>query len=153
LIEEACELALKQNVAWLRGQMSESANPPKSIIEFYLSPTFRDMPGYACLMAALGPEISRRGNMVRRITEKYTQEFVDVLAQIVPGGAEATRRDKALTIYASLIGALILARAVADPDRQTIADEEIAEGPASSALCQSAWTVGALARCSARNQT
>jgi TetR/AcrR family transcriptional repressor of nem operon len=115
LILEACEVALMQNVTWLKAQVRESKNSRKRILDVYLSPAFRDMPGYACLMAALGSEISRRGHAVRRMSEKYTQEFIDVLAQVVPGATKADRYARAMTIYATLIGAVVLARAVDDP--------------------------------------
>lgn len=38
-----------------------------------------------------------------------------MLTRLVPGQSESVRRERALATYASMIGALVLARAVDDP--------------------------------------
>ena len=80
----------------------------------YLTPRHRDAPGQGCLMAALGADAARQGPGVRRaVTEGFTK-MLDLLTAAMPGRSKAARRQKALADYASLVGALVLARAVDD---------------------------------------
>ena len=74
-------------------------------------------------MAAIGSEIARQGHTVRRAFTEELQPFIDYLSGIVQGSSKSLRRQKALATYASLVGALIVSRAVDDP---TLSDEILA---------------------------
>jgi TetR/AcrR family transcriptional repressor of nem operon len=74
-------------------------------------------------MAALGSEISRQGHTVRRAFTDELRPFLDYLSSIVQGSSNVRRRQKALATYSSLVGALIVSRAVDDP---TLSDEILA---------------------------
>jgi TetR/AcrR family transcriptional repressor of nem operon len=41
---------------------------------------------------------------------------VDMLTQVAPGKSKRVKREKALAIYSSMVGALVLARAVDDAE-------------------------------------
>ena len=53
---------------------------------------------------------------MRRAVTDGVRSMVEVLARVVPGTTSAAKRKKALAIYAGLVGALVLARAVDDPE-------------------------------------
>jgi TetR/AcrR family transcriptional repressor of nem operon len=51
---------------------------------------------------------------VRRCVTDYVRAAVDLLATLVPGTSKAARRQKAISTYATLVGAMVMARAVDD---------------------------------------
>ena len=51
---------------------------------------------------------------MRRAVTKYVRSACDLLARLAPGTSKAARRQKAITTYATLVGAMVLARAVDD---------------------------------------
>jgi len=87
----------------------------RDVVRNYLSPRHRDNPGRGCLFAAVGSDIVRQPRAVRRAFTEGLRLRVEALREVLPGSAAARRR-KALATMAGLVGALILARAVDDPD-------------------------------------
>ena len=85
------------------------------VVRGYLSPRHRDDPGTGCLMAAVGSDAARQPRAVRRAFTDGFRARIDALVKMVPGRSQAARREKALATMASLVGALILSRAVDDP--------------------------------------
>ena len=72
----------------------------------YLSPRHRDNPGDGCIMAALGQEIARS-------TPETKVAFERGLEQVLTGSGED--RQEAIFQTAALLGGVVLARAVQDP--------------------------------------
>jgi TetR/AcrR family transcriptional regulator, transcriptional repressor for nem operon len=85
-----------------------------AIAALYLTSTHRDNPGAGCMLAALGPDVSRQGPAVRHAVTDYVRSVCELLAKLVPGKSKAARRQKAISTYATLVGAMVLARAVDD---------------------------------------
>jgi TetR/AcrR family transcriptional repressor of nem operon len=98
-------------------------DPLAAITEHYLSGEHRDLPGAGCLMAALGPEASRQPGGVRRVVTECLGDVLGALAGEVPGAEDAAARSRAIRLFASLVGAMVIARAVDDP---TLSDEILA---------------------------
>jgi TetR/AcrR family transcriptional repressor of nem operon len=92
----------------------ESGDPLAAVASCYLSNGHRDHPGAGCLIAALGPDVSRQGHAVRRTVTDYVRAAVDLLATLVPGKSKAARRQQAFSTYATLVGTMVMARAVDD---------------------------------------
>ena len=115
LIAEASARALMRSLARLT-KVAERApgDPLLAVAEAYLTSRHRDHPGAGCLLAALGPDVSRQGPAVRRCVTDYVRAAVDLLATLVPGTSKAARRQKAISTYATLVGAMVMARAVDD---------------------------------------
>ena len=90
------------------------ADPLPAITDAYLTARHRDDPGTGCLLAALGSDVPRQGPGVRRAVTDYLISAFDLLAKLVPGRSKVARRRKAINTYASLVGALVMARAVDD---------------------------------------
>jgi TetR/AcrR family transcriptional repressor of nem operon len=87
-----------------------------ALVTAYLSPEHRDRVGKGCALAALGCEIPRQGPEARRIFTEGLRKRMKVLAALLPGRRDAAREDQALSALATLVGALILSRAVSDPE-------------------------------------
>jgi TetR/AcrR family transcriptional repressor of nem operon len=64
----------------------------------------------------LGTEASRQAAPVRRAVTASVRSLVAALVRFVSGRFEAARRDRALATFASLVGTMVLARAVDDAD-------------------------------------
>ena len=83
----------------------------EAAISVYLSPDHRDSPGNGCAFAALLPELSRQSAEARTRYAEQVLVIVRQLAAALP--PECHDPDGvALSIYATVIGALQLARAV-----------------------------------------
>src|SRR5437762_6848488 len=85
-----------------------------AIVAQYLSPEHRDAPGQGCVAAALGADVARQPPSVR---DAFTEEFKDALTfltGVMPGDDPACRYEDAIAAFASMVGALTLARAVSE---------------------------------------
>jgi TetR/AcrR family transcriptional regulator, transcriptional repressor for nem operon len=115
LIAEASTRALSRSLALLT-ELAERApsDPLSAIADAYLTRRHRDKPGEGCLLAALGPDVARQGPAVRRAATDYVRSTIDLLTKLVPGKSKAAKRRKAISTYATLVGAMVMARAVDD---------------------------------------
>ena len=68
-----------------------------------------------CLMAALGPEAARAAPPVREAVTECLGDVLDTIAGQMPGDDPRARRDDAIRLFASLVGAMVVARAAGDP--------------------------------------
>lgn len=87
----------------------------KNYIKAYLSEAHRDDPGNGCLMSALASEIGRELPAKKSMTQ-HVELFVEKMASHFPWSKKRQRRGDAIRMTASLVGAVILARAVEDQD-------------------------------------
>src|SRR5256885_992105 len=116
LIAEASARALARSLAdWSKVADRASGDPLSAVASVYLSRRHRDNAGAGCLLAALGPDVSRQGRAVQHTVTDYVRSAFDFPATLVPGRSNATKRRKAIGAYATLVGAMVLARAVDDP--------------------------------------
>jgi TetR/AcrR family transcriptional regulator, transcriptional repressor for nem operon len=99
----------------------------RDVVRHYLSPQHRDDAGHGCLFAALGSDVVRQPRSVRHAFTEGLRLRVDALRTLLPGSA-AARRKQALATMAGLVGALMLSRAVDDPELSN----EILEAAAST---------------------
>ena len=89
----------------------------RAYLAAYLSAQHRDHPGHGCLMPAVGSEVGRAGERQAGARSAYTRHVKRMLAwlgQAYPWPAMDTARRDAHRMLASMIGAVILARAVDD---------------------------------------
>jgi TetR/AcrR family transcriptional regulator, transcriptional repressor for nem operon len=113
LVEEALGHALVAS-----GKTTAEAATLDQYISGYLSPQHRDQVGQGCPLAALACEMPRQSTGVR---ETFTAGLRGMLRQLTGrmGGAglkQRQREEQALAALASLVGALVLARAVNDSE-------------------------------------
>ena len=115
LIAEASARALTQSLEkWNKFAERAPDDPLSGIADAYLTRNHRDNPRVGCLLAALGPDISRQGPTVRHVVTDYVRSAFDLLAKLVPGSSRARKRQRAIGAYATLLGTMVLARAVDD---------------------------------------
>jgi TetR/AcrR family transcriptional regulator, transcriptional repressor for nem operon len=118
---EAVQLALTRS-KHLWDRMAERKGRKKvfpAIVEQYLSPAHRDHAGQGCVIAAIGSEIARQPRSVR---DSFTREFkhsLEYLADLMRENNSARSTEDAIAAFVSMVGALIIARAVND---ETLSD-------------------------------
>jgi TetR/AcrR family transcriptional repressor of nem operon len=116
LIAQACGRAVaRMRENWTRVIDQAPGDPLDAMADHYLSAKHRENVGRGCLMAALGAEVARQDSAVRHAVTEELKPFIDYLSKVVQGGTTGARRRKALALYASLVGAIVIARAVDDP--------------------------------------
>ncbi len=118
LASHVSEHVLKQTTcAW--SEIAEAGGDDigfETFISSYLSKHHRDDPGSGCLIAALGGDVSRQGPPVRRAFTAGLRPMIDFLTQFAAGRSRAAKRERALVTLATLVGTIMLARAVDDAD-------------------------------------
>ncbi len=102
LVELALEKALADQRAWAAAQSEQE------LLDFYLSPEHRDDPGHGCTMGALGSEVGRAGEAARAAFAEGFEAYLETFA-----GVSGIEREEALARYATMVGALVIARATA----------------------------------------
>ncbi|TPL95980.1 TetR/AcrR family transcriptional regulator [Mesorhizobium sp. B2-3-10] len=109
LVRETVAAALEDQSDQIREALA--AGGLDMAIDAYLSTAHRDNPGQGCASAALLPEIAREPSETRQLyTERLLTQVRQVAAELPP--RTQNRESVALGIFATLIGALQMARAV-----------------------------------------
>jgi TetR/AcrR family transcriptional regulator, transcriptional repressor for nem operon len=85
-----------------------------AIVAQYLSPAHRDAAGRGCLVAALASEIARQPERVRDAFTSELEKGLKYLAEVMKGDEASQHSDEAIEAFATMAGALILARAIND---------------------------------------
>jgi len=81
----------------------------------YLSKAHVENVEQGCPLAALGSETSRQAPEVRRVATRHIKEMIDLVARQSPDWGRPSAHDQALVTLSTMVGALLLARAVDDP--------------------------------------
>ncbi|MDF0733038.1 TetR/AcrR family transcriptional regulator [Pseudomonas entomophila] len=106
LMGQACERGLQMNASDWRATLASAPDGPlAALARFYLSDGHQHSSAKGCVLAALGPDAARQGPEVRAQFTQGVETFLDLL-----GGD----REKAMATLATLVGALVLSRAVDD---------------------------------------
>jgi TetR/AcrR family transcriptional repressor of nem operon len=82
----------------------------------YLSREHVEQVEHGCPLAALGSETSRQTPEVRRVTTRHIKEMIDLVARQSPDWGQPGAHERALVTLSTMVGALMLARAVDEPD-------------------------------------
>jgi len=86
-----------------------------SMLGSYLSKEHLEHVDTGCPLAALGSETSRQVPEVRRVTTRHIKEMIDLVARQSPDWGKPGAHERALVAVATMVGALLLARAVDEP--------------------------------------
>jgi TetR/AcrR family transcriptional regulator, transcriptional repressor for nem operon len=117
MLAEAADRAGAESVATLE-RIAADAPPGKALqtlIRGYLSKEHLERPESGCPMAALGSEMPRQAPEVRRAATRRIKEAIDVVARQLPEWGKPGAHEQALATLSTLVGAMVLARAVDDP--------------------------------------
>jgi len=110
LVEEALEYGIADSAVRMDGAATLG-----DYVRDYLTLSHRDTPGGGCPLAALACEMPHQSRPVRRRFTNGLRAMINRITGMGPGRTTRQRYDEALVICASLVGALVLARAVNDP--------------------------------------
>lgn len=87
----------------------------EAMVRAYLSKEHLHHAEAGCPLVALGSETSRQAAQVRQVTTRHIKEMVDLAARQSPDWGQPAAHARALATVATMVGALVLARAVDDP--------------------------------------
>ncbi len=111
---QACSEAASQASQILDGSPPDVAL--KSLLAAYLSKGHVDQLELGCPLAALGSETVRQTPEVRRVATRHIKGMVDLVARQSPDWGQPGAHNRALVTVATMVGALMLSRAVDEPD-------------------------------------
>lgn len=116
LVVDAIDAAFDQTMAQLQAAASEVAASQRreAIVDAYLSPKHRKHPEFGCAIAALGADVSRLDPAARRRFEVRVDALVGLISE--PNG-DAAARKVAVKTLATMVGAMLIARAVRSEER------------------------------------
>ena len=112
LAATSCAFALDQTKQALLAVLQEGGFP--ALIDFYLGEEHRDQPETGCLLPALAAEVARQAPSSREAFTTKLSEFFDAFVERMPGQTLEQKRAKVYAMFAALVGAVSLARAVSD---------------------------------------
>ncbi|MEO6920959.1 MAG: TetR/AcrR family transcriptional regulator [Collimonas sp.] len=117
LLAEAADRAGAEAVA-LSARIAAAVPPEQalpSIVRAYLSKEHFDAIETGCPISALGSEMPRQAPEVRRAATRHIKEMIDVVARQLPDWGQPGAHEQALMTIATMVGTMLLARAVDDP--------------------------------------
>src|SRR5438876_1338943 len=117
MLAEAADRAGAEGVAAV-ARVAAAASPQKALqalLRAYLSKAHLDGVETGCAVAALGSEMPRQAPEVRRAATRRIKEMIDLVARQSPDWGQPGAHQHALVTVATMVGALVLARAVDDP--------------------------------------
>ncbi|MEY4907212.1 MAG: hypothetical protein RL260_930 [Pseudomonadota bacterium] len=85
-----------------------------AMLQAYLSKEHVEHADRGCPLAALGAETSRQAPEVRRVATRHVKEMIDLVARQSPDWGQPAAHERAIVTIATMVGALLLARAVDD---------------------------------------
>jgi TetR/AcrR family transcriptional repressor of nem operon len=112
LISEALSAAGEKAIATIGQKMAKGGL--KAAVDGYLSTSHRDSPTPICPFAALGSEMARSRKVTKAAATEVLEKLFVTLAGDAPDREEA--RGDAIVALSVMIGAMTLARIVADSD-------------------------------------
>jgi len=86
-----------------------------ALVDAYLSDGHVAAPEQGCAVAAAGSEVPRQEAQVRRAASRRIKDFIGLIERQSPEWGKSAAHDKAMGIAATLVGSVVLARAVDDP--------------------------------------
>ncbi|MFB7501847.1 TetR/AcrR family transcriptional regulator [Streptomyces sp. NPDC056161] len=105
--------ALAEGTAKMGRSAQENAQDPRAgLIDAYLAKRHRDDPATGCALVTLGAVAGRDDRHLKDAYEKQVRTYLDLIAGL-DGNSEDARAEAILTLSA-LVGAVLMARAVAD---------------------------------------
>ena len=117
MLAEAADRAGADTVATMT-RVADAARPDQAlqaIIRAYLSKAHVEAVETGCAVAALGSEMPRQAPQVRRAATRRIKEMIDLVARQSPDWGQPGAHERALVTVATMVGTLLLARAVDDP--------------------------------------
>lgn len=117
LLAEAADRAGAEGVAAMAriASIKPSSEALQTMLKAYLSKEHVESVETGCAVAALGSEMPRQAPEVRRAATNRIKEMIDLVARQMPNWGQPSAHEQALVTVSTMVGALVLARAVDDP--------------------------------------
>jgi TetR/AcrR family transcriptional regulator, transcriptional repressor for nem operon len=117
LIREALAMGLEGTRDRLRKSSGKSGNERlRDLIEGYVSTRHRDNVAHGCMLTTLVIEAGRNEGPVRAELTDGIKEMVKLVGSVLDESLKPKQREmKAMAVVSSMVGAMILGRAVDDP--------------------------------------
>jgi AcrR family transcriptional regulator len=117
MLAEAAARACAETAAATAGVVSSvpAEQALNAMLRTYLSPEHLAQVELGCPLAALGSETARQAPEVRRVTTRHVKEMIDLVARQSPDWGQPAAHERALVTVATMVGTLMLARAVDEP--------------------------------------
>lgn len=117
MLAEAADRAGSESVAMMEriaAKLPQQQALP-AMLQAYLSKEHLEGIETGCATAALGSEMPRQAPEVRRAATRRIKEMIDLVARHSPDWGQPSAHERALVTVATMVGALMLARAVDEP--------------------------------------
>ena len=111
LAAQATRRALQTNREQWKQQADRSL---QAWVRTYLSDAHRDHAGAGCGLVALAGDAARGGPAVKAAFGEGVESLVATLQRQMPAADDEARREQALAMLSTLVGSLLLSRAVGD---------------------------------------
>ena len=88
-----------------------------SLVDAYLSETYRNHPGPGCPVGALAGELARSNKRTWAVLTRQVSEYIEGLADLIRDAScedKGASRSRAVMSVCALIGAITVSRAVSD---------------------------------------
>lgn len=114
LVAQASGRALESAITrWTDAAARDPENPLAAVVAFYLSMDHRGERAEGCPVVALGSDAARQGEGVKASFETGIRNYLD-LVQGWLGAGDAAARGRAMALLSTMVGAVVVARAVND---------------------------------------
>jgi AcrR family transcriptional regulator len=117
MLAEAADRAGGESVAMME-RIAASMPPQQALLammQAYLSKEHLEAIETGCATAALCSEMPRQAPEVRRAATRRIKEMIDLVSRQSPDWGQPGAHERALVTIATMVGTLVLARAVDDP--------------------------------------
>lgn len=116
LMAEACSHAFAQVESLWQKELDDSPDEPlETITSRYLTDHHRRTSGTGCPLASWAVDASRQPKSIRQAFTAGLRRLVNLLADQLGLKSSEERYQKSLATWSTLVGAIVLARAVNDP--------------------------------------
>lgn len=118
MLEEALDQAAAESLANLNRATAKAApgQALEAVVASYLSDSHVEHAESGCATAALGSETRLQPPEVRKVATRRVKEMADLLARQLPRWGASETHDDALAVMSTLVGALVIARIVDEPE-------------------------------------
>ncbi|MDB4873277.1 MAG: TetR/AcrR family transcriptional regulator [Gemmatimonadales bacterium] len=116
LMNQAAALALADGETKMTEAARRNLEEPRTgLIDDYLSTRHRDAPGTGCAVVTLGAAAGRGGAEMKEAYEKQVQSYLALISETGDGDDSDEAQADAMLTLSAMVGALLMSRAVADP--------------------------------------
>ena len=117
MLAEAADRAGEDTIAIAKKVLAEAPEDQalQALMHVYLSNEHMANIETGCSLVALGSEMPRQASEVRKASTCRVKEMVELIKSRLPVG-QSDANEKALAMFSTMVGTLLLARAVNDPE-------------------------------------